>query len=129
MRIQLYQFYPMMLLQHNLPKLRNLRHQGSTKKHKGKAGIEFLNLTEFGLFGAKGRSSKLFNGNAYSVPLQTVNGKTWGELKKKLGQKGANKAFRDAGLKVTKTDKEYAKQTLISKETKVRKGCHSYLNF
>lgn len=95
---------------------------GSTKKTKGKSGVEFLNLNEFGLFGAKGQSSKLFKGKAYSVPLQTVNGKTWGELKKKLGQKGANKAFRDAGLKVTKTDKEYAKQSLISKETKVRKG-------
>ncbi len=91
----------------------------------GKPGIEFLNVNSFGLLAGvvKGASaSSLFKGNQYSVPLQTVNGKTYGELKKKFGATKANQIFKDAGLKVTQTDKNFAKQSTISKETKQPKG-------
>jgi hypothetical protein len=97
----------------------------TTTKKKGKTGIEFLNLNAQGLLigvGGKQGTSKLLKGNDYSVPLQTVNGKTYGELKKKFGQKEATQTFKDAGLKVTKTDKNFSKQSTISKETKQPKG-------
>jgi hypothetical protein len=95
------------------------------KTKKGKAGVEFLNLNQFGLLiGPAGRrgSGKGLEGTQYSIPLQTVNGKTWGEIKDKRGKNAANKAFRDAGIKVTKTDRDYSKQSVISKTTKKRKG-------
>jgi hypothetical protein len=92
-------------------------------RKKGKPGLEFLNLNNRGLvLGVGGNPTKLLTGNQYSVPLQTVNGKTYGELKKKLGQKEATQTFKDAGLKVTKTDKNFSKQSTISKETKQPKG-------
>lgn len=97
----------------------------ATPTKKGKAGIEFLNVNQFGLLigpaGKKG-ASKLFEGSQYSIPLQTVNGRTWGEIKNKKGKSAANKAFRDAGIKVTKTDRNYSKQSVLSKETKKAKG-------
>jgi len=94
------------------------------KATKGKAGIEFLNVNGWGILSGaiKGGGSKIFEGDSYSVPLQTVNGKTYGELVKKNGKKKANKIFKDAGLKVTQTDKDFSKQSLVSKETKQSKG-------
>jgi hypothetical protein len=94
------------------------------KNKKGNPGVEFLNLNGYGLLSGavRGGGSELFEGNQYSVPLQTVNGKTYGELVKKFGKKKATQIFKDAGIKVTQTDKDFAKQSLVSKETKPAKG-------
>lgn len=82
------------------------------KGTKGKAGIEFLNLN-IPTFNVKQRvetGDGNFQQNKFSVPLQTVNGKTFSQLKNNKGAAAARKIFKDAGLKVTTTDKSFATQ-------------------
>jgi hypothetical protein len=98
----------------------------TTPKQKYKKGVEYLNLNEFGLFEGKFGDSKIGKLGGvkpqYSVVLQTVNGKTYGELVDKKGKSYANNTFKEAGLKVTQTEKDFAKLSAKLKETKQPKG-------
>jgi hypothetical protein len=95
-------------------------------KTKGKPGVKYLNLNEAGLFEGKYGVSGIGNIGGvkpqYSVPLQTVNGKTWAELVDKKGKSYANKTFKEAGIKVTQTEKDFANLSVKLKETKQPKG-------
>ena len=78
------------------------------KATKGKAGIEYLPIS----YGPTTRVQKDTGKKsvAFSVPLQTVNGKTFAQIKDQKGGKAARQKFKDAGLKVTTTDKSFATQ-------------------
>ena len=82
-----------------------------------KPSVEFLPVTSttFGTTLNPGNSGSRItrptsNKSTFSVPLQTACGKTWAQIKQKDGKKAANKAFKDAGIKVTKTDRSFTKQ-------------------
>jgi hypothetical protein len=98
----------------------------TTTAKKPKAGLEFLNVNQIGLFEGKFGDSKIGKIGGikpeFSVPLQTVNGKTYGELVDKNGKSYANKTFKEAGIQVTQTDKDYAKLSTKLKETKQPKA-------
>ncbi len=87
---------------------------------KANAGIKYVNTTATLPRGGAGDGSTNYFGRV-SIPLQTVNGKTWGELKNKFGTKKANSMFADAGINVTTTDKTYATLSVKTKETSAPK--------
>ena len=48
--------------------------------------------------------------SAIIITTKTVNGKTFAQIKDQKGGKAARQKFKDAGLKVTTTDKSFATQ-------------------
>ncbi len=100
--------------------------QKSKETKKPKVGLEFLNVNQLGLAQGKFGGDNIGKVGGikpeFSVPLQTVGGKTYGELVDKKGKSYANKTFKEAGVKVTQTDKDYAKVSVKLKETKQPKA-------
>ena len=91
--------------------------KGPQKGGKCKPGMEFLNL-KIPTFNVKQRvetGDGNFQLNKYSIPLQTACGKTYPELVAKKGKKAANKAFKEAGIKKTKTDTSFTTQLKANK--------------
>ncbi len=95
------------------------------EKQKGcKPGMEYLNAST--TIGSYRYQSTINPGNttAFSIPLQTACNETWAQIADKKGKKAANKAFKNAGIKPTTTDKTTSLQqkAINFKTTKKQKN-------
>jgi hypothetical protein len=70
---------------------------------KNKPGKKFVNIQRIDGTGDGGR--KVGRIKSLSVAVNTVRGKTYLETKSKVGAKKANRIFKNAGVKVTKSDR------------------------
>jgi hypothetical protein len=77
--------------------------RGGRKNKPKNTGKRFINIV--GLDGKPGNSKGPAKTFRRSVAVNTVNGKTYLETKSKVGAKKANKIFKNAEVKVTKSDR------------------------